>query len=377
LTLVYFAPVPWASYAQRPHYFVREWFAHAGGSVVWVDPYPTRFPAAGDLRRFSAPDRVTPPAVAGLMVMRPRGLPVEPIAGGRWLNRRAIFRPWLERLHSRIGGERIVLGIGRPSDLALAALETLSPEASVFDAMDDFPEFYTGRAKRWTAACERRISESVSMVLASSTALLKKFEASAIPCRLVRNAFAMDNLPAVAPPAAATPVLGYVGAVARWFDWPLVHDIARARPDAQVRIIGPVFVPSPNPLPANVSLLPACSEADAIAQMRVFWAGLIPFVRSPLTASVDPVKYYGYRGLGLPVLTTRFGEMADRIGEPGVFQIEHGSALDGALDAAFSAPRDPVAVRQFRAAHSWSQRFAESRVFEALRGTRAAAEPRQ
>ena len=38
MQLVYFSPVPWASYAQRPHKFV-EWFhARRVLKVRWVDP---------------------------------------------------------------------------------------------------------------------------------------------------------------------------------------------------------------------------------------------------------------------------------------------------------------------------------------------------
>ena len=49
-TLVYFAPVAWDSYLQRPHYVARHFLAR-GGRVLWIDPYPTRFPMLRDLRR--------------------------------------------------------------------------------------------------------------------------------------------------------------------------------------------------------------------------------------------------------------------------------------------------------------------------------------
>ena len=48
--LLYFSPVAWASYAQRPHYFTRHFLRAPGASVTWVDPYPTRLPNLADLR---------------------------------------------------------------------------------------------------------------------------------------------------------------------------------------------------------------------------------------------------------------------------------------------------------------------------------------
>ena len=50
MRLLYFAPVPWDSYEQRPHYFARHWL-DLGGAVLWIDPYPSRLPRWNDLRR--------------------------------------------------------------------------------------------------------------------------------------------------------------------------------------------------------------------------------------------------------------------------------------------------------------------------------------
>ena len=43
--------------------------------------------------------------------------------------------------------------------------------------------------------------------------------------------------------------------------------------------------------------------------MAQFDVGLIPFLKNRLTDSVDPIKYHEYRALGLPVVSTSFGEM--------------------------------------------------------------------
>ena len=61
--------------------------------------------------------------------------------------------------------------------------------------------------------------------------------------------------------------------------------------------------------------------------MQEFSVGLIPFKCTDLTASVDPIKFYEYRALGLPVLSARFGEMALRDGLAGVFLMDKHSDL--------------------------------------------------
>ena len=98
--------------------------------------------------------------------------------------------------------------------------------------------------------------------------------------------------------------------------------------------------------------------------MQEFSVGLIPFKRNALTASVDPIKYYEYRALGLPVLSTCFGEMALRKAESGVFlvseQAELAHQVRAALDyirAALDYKGEALEIEQFRKANSWEVRF--------------------
>lgn len=80
--LIYLSPVPWTSFSQRPHMFVEWYHNRTGGSVLWFEPYPTRFPHFNDLQRLRSPvtgnQHNTPPA--WLTVLKPGGLPVETIA---------------------------------------------------------------------------------------------------------------------------------------------------------------------------------------------------------------------------------------------------------------------------------------------------------
>ena len=72
---------------------------------------------------------------------------------------------------------------------------------------------------------------------------------------------------------------------------------------------------------------------------------------------MDPIKYYEYRALGLPVLSTRFGEMARREREPGVFLVEARAALGPQVHRALRHRDSDDAIRLFRANNSWRVRF--------------------
>ncbi len=92
--LVYFSPVPYGSYAQRPHFMVSA-FADAGFErVLWVDPYPTRLPIPMDVRRLGRrPSEAGPPLDPRVRVLRPLALPIEPLPMGGLVNHGLFWAP--------------------------------------------------------------------------------------------------------------------------------------------------------------------------------------------------------------------------------------------------------------------------------------------
>ncbi len=206
---------------------------------------------------------------------------------------------------------------------------------------------------------QAQLIRRVSKVLASSNPLRDKLLGTTDQVELALNACDMHALAPVESLdfGAKQQVLGYVGTLGRWFDWELVIALAQANPGNRIRLIGPLFTPPPCVLPANIELLAECSHASAIAAMATFSVGLIPFKLNRLTASVDPIKYYEYRALGLPVISTRFGEMALRDREPGVWIVDQGTDLGKTAMEALASQSDRSTVQQFRQAHLWAQRF--------------------
>jgi hypothetical protein len=352
--LLYFSPVAWDSYAQRPHHFARHFLARGGDAVLWVDPYPNRLPGLGDLKRRRAhPVAVEPePRVRVLDVP---AWPVEPLPGGVALNRTLRWRGLLARLERETDGALLTIGVGRPSALAVLALDRLRARARFYDAMDDFPEFYSGLSRRSMRRREDEVAARVDRVYAASDPLVAKFAARGLAAVPLPNAYAMRTLPPFAPrPRGAPVVFGYVGTVGRWFDWGIVAALPRAFPLAEVRIVGPVFAKTPW-LPANVRLLGACAQPEAVAHLRDFSCGLIPFRKTPLTAAVDPIKFYEYRAMGLPILSTRFGQMKARGRRDGVFSLEDG--IEAPARAALAHVVDPADVARFRARNDWEARL--------------------
>ena len=360
MDLIYFSPVAWDSYEQRPHYFVRSFLAAGGERVDWIDPYLARLPHWRDIGRLdlrAAPLQLARPA--GVTVHTARGLPIDPLPAGARINARLFWRSLLEQLGRLATRERTIVGVGRPTALAREALTALPARWRFYDAMDDFPEFHRGRSRLATARVERDIVGHADRIVVSSTHLSRKFAAAGRdrPVVLVPNAYEMALLPPFSPHARPPAHLGFIGCLGSWFDWHLALQVADTVAPVPVTLAGPLATRPPRALPANVRVLPPCSQAEGVSLLGTFSAGLIPFAISPLTASIDPIKYYQYRGAGLPVLTTRFGEMALRGPDEGVFFLDAGGGIDIAVADAAAYRPGAGDIARVRADHDWRARF--------------------
>jgi len=360
--LVYFSPVPWTSFSQRPQKFVQWFHRRFGGDVLWVDPYPGRLPRVGDLiGAASAGGAVESSTPSWLRVVPVDSLPVEPLPLANRINR-WLWAGAVAQIESFVLRHRdsLLIGVGKPSRLVLDVIAEHPGLPVLYDAMDDFPSFYAGISRWSMARIESVLVRRADIVWCSSRQLGDRLSSVGAKPRLVPNALDIDMLPEVTSPGAGRAgrrIFGYVGTIGAWFDWSLVLALAELFPDDVVRLVGPLHGPKPVGCPGNIEFLPPCSQRDAIGHMTRFDVGLIPFRQTALTAAVDPVKYYEYRGLGLPVLSTRFGEMAGRGHEAGVFIV---SSLGDLVDASrkalgFSASADEILA--FRRNNCWDGRF--------------------
>jgi hypothetical protein len=363
MRMVYLSPVPWESFSQRPHRFVNWFHERTGKPVLWLDPYPTRLPRWQDLRQLQAHSATAPShsPPEWLTVIKPNALPIEPIPGSRWLNR-SLWQPALRAIDSFTLNHTTLLAIGKPSALALELLARLRHCMSLYDAMDDFPAFYSGLSRRALAEHERLIAQQADVIWVSSSELKARWCNLRDDVHLIHNGMAIPKVQTY-PRESSRKLLGYVGTIATWFDWEWIHTLAEVRPNDDIRLIGPVFHPSQKNLPDNVELLPACDHGTAQKAMAEFNAALIPFRKTRLTASVDPIKYYEYRALSLPVISTDFGEMHCRQESPGVFISRSPADIAALAESALRFRHDPAATQSFIQNNSWEARFDAARLF--------------
>jgi glycosyltransferase involved in cell wall biosynthesis len=382
MRLLYISPIHAGSYAQRPHFMVRALLEHGVESALWVNPYPCRLLQWQDVLRASGLNDQGTPLDPRVRLLNVHALPIEPLPLGSRLNRLLLWRKAWREIERFAAAGPLILGIGRPCALALAALRQLQPVASFYDAMDNFPEFHHGLSRWAVRRHEDAVATKVDLIVASSTFLAEKFARRGLRVEKVANACETNDQcrrqhdegkivcePPIPQSSFIThnpPILGYLGCIAHWFDWPLVIRLAKTLPQMRIELVGPCSAAPPETLPANVRLLPACQQSHAAGHLARFSAGLIPFRSSALTAGVDPIKYYEYRAAGLPVLSTSFGEMALRGRGDGVYFLDRGDDWAAAVAAALNHRCDAAEIERFQHDNNWTSRFGQSVGFRSL-----------
>jgi glycosyltransferase involved in cell wall biosynthesis len=367
--LIYVSPVRLHSAVQRPHHFVAWARQRWGCTVTWIDPYPVRLPTARDIASLygdstSHQERLIGPLWANEPWLRRLSIPAipfDPIWAGRRLNRLLRHR-LVEGLRDDLSdAARTLLAVGRPCELALQ-LVRIPHQRSLYDVMDDMPQFYKGISSRWMARVHAQLLSECDMVWCSSSRLLQDAMARGrTDCVLVGNAGpGCPSVELTHRPRGTPWVAGYVGTLGSWFDWKCLTDWAMQLPDIRWELVGALSADVPTGLPHNVKLLGPLPHQDVMKTMQSGWdVGLIPFLNTALTHAVDPVKYYEYRQSGLPVLSSRFGEMAHKTDDDGVWLMDElaPAALPRQLNRWWSQPNHGATPSAPDWLMTWPRRF--------------------
>jgi GT2 family glycosyltransferase len=105
-------------------------------------------------------------------------------------------------------------------------------------------------------------------------------------------------------------IIGYYGAISKWFDFNLMQSIAESWKDNLVVLIGPISknvegrVARLKKINSNIIFLSNKDQLHLIPYLKKFDICIIPFIKNVVTNSVSPVKLYEYFSAGKPVIST-------------------------------------------------------------------------
>lgn len=156
------------------------------------------------------------------------------------------------------------------------------------------------------------------------------------------------------------PIIGYFGALAKWFDYNLVLEVAKRRPGCEILLLGPDYDGSITSHEIekieNVTYLGTIDYKQLPKYACWFDVAIIPFEINEVTESTSPIKLFEYMALGHPIVTTDMPEcrkyQSVLIGKSPDHFIEQ-------LDVALRMANDPAYVsllREEAEQNSWSSK---------------------
>ena len=178
--------------------------------------------------------------------------------------------------------------------------------------------------------------------------------------------------------AEGKPIIGYHGAMARWFDYVLLKEIAQQKPEYNFVLVGSdhdqTLQASGILDQSNIHWLNSKPYHELPRYVSRFDIGLIPFILSDITHATSPIKLFEYFAAGKPVVVSAMEEskrypQAIVASTPGEWITCIDEALKRAKDSAFVAGLHEVGRN-----NSWEAR-AES-VLERLEKVSAAPRKR-
>lgn len=298
----------------------------------------------------------------------------------RWINRinQRIMAGVLRRVAAQLGFRDPLLLTYLPNTVDM--LDYLPTKLVVYDCVDEHSAFQ-GFNPAVVSQMEQELLQRSDLVLATAQPLYEDKAPYAKNIHLVRNAADVEHFNQARQEALPLPgdvrgikgtVLGFIGRIKEWIDLELIREVAMARPDWNIVMVGPVE------LDADISLLREMRNVWFIGQrskeelpgyLKKFDVCLNPFRAGALSRAVNPLKLYEYLASGKPVVSTPMPEMDLLAG-----MVEIGDGKEGfvaAIERALNDNEDKRRSRlEFAREQSWENRVDQmgDLISQALKG---------
>lgn len=238
------------------------------------------------------------------------GTPYERLA--QWNAYRAL--PTIKQALGKLGWQDYHLIYAFNPFLGVFLRHAFSPISTTYYCYDEIG------AANWTqthgAYLEQRLIPQMDGIFTSSRPLLEKKGAN-LPGLVVKNGVNVDLFSQAyteQPPVHNPTTLGYIGSIDQRIDTELLFHTLEYWPEARLLMVGRISdarVGEKLGQHPRISLVGPKPPAELPTWIRQMDVGLIPFVHNEFTRFIYPLKINEYLAAGLPVISSRFGDLSD------------------------------------------------------------------
>ena len=221
----------------------------------------------------------------------------------------------INKLLKKLNIKNYYLWVYPPDSIDL--IDRLKYEKLIFDCVDDWSRFSGLVSKQTMEKYMNDLFRRADLVVVTHEELRRKANmctdrVALIPNGVEANHFDLSKIEDGDIPEEMKriigPKIGFIGSVAKWIDYDLLHYIAVNRPEWSIIMIGPVS----NRIKIdkirqqkNIYLLGRKAYNDLPKYIKAFDVCINPFVVDELSDSVDPLKMYEYLATGKPIVSVK------------------------------------------------------------------------
>ncbi|MBK0391844.1 glycosyltransferase [Ramlibacter algicola] len=302
-TLIVFSHLRWNFVYQRPQHILSRLASR--WRVVFIEE-PMLGEAEQRLEKFSPAD--------GVQVWRPH---VSGSAPGFHDEHISVLQDFIADAIRQERIEDYWIWFYTPMAVPLAA--ELDPRGIVYDCMDELALFK--HAPKQLLPRENVLFKEADLVFTGGPSLYnaKKGRHPSVHCfpsSVDAGHFKKGTSDHALQAALPRPRLGYCGVIDERINMDLVDAMARAHPEWQIVMVGPVVKIDPNGLPrhANIHWLGQQGYADLPAFINGWDVCLMPFALNEATRFISPTKMLEYMACGRPSVSTSIRDVVEPYG---------------------------------------------------------------
>ncbi len=343
--LLVFSHLRWHFVTQRPQHLLGR-ASQTRPVYFWEEPFlhdPSNAPSHARVGR--ALEFLHADGLPNVTVIRPHFYRGDDAEAGQ----RRLLDDFLQRQHI----SRFDAWFYTPMALAFAA--HLTPEVTVYDAMDELSAFAGAPAALLDH--ERELLRRADVVFTGGHSLFEHKRAlhdniHAFPSSIEKEHFKQALAPQTDPVDQKNiphPRVGFYGVLDERFDRNLLHEVAAMRPNVHFILLGPVVKIDPAALPQadNIHYIGSKSYTELPAYLAGWDAAMLPFALNESTRFISPTKTPEYLAAGKCVVSTPIRDVVHDYGDAGLVEIAATpEAFAEAIDRCLNAP--PDAAKQAR-----------------------------
>lgn len=370
-SILCFAPGPWRDMWRNRHQIMVR--LARDNTVLWVEP---RLSLRHTLRQLPQLKRSLAPHLEhvrdGLYVFHnPAALPANaPLGAGAVSS--AMYQTAIRRAMEQAGMSHPILWLYLPEMADI--IGEYGERLVVYHVVDEYSA-YGGIPATYLPtmqALEEQLLQRADVVFVTAPALLQSKGRFSRNVYLVPNAvdfdafqrtLALHPLPE-AMTSLARPLIGYVGAINDKLDYALLAEVALARPQWTLALVGPPDVRLPEDVTGldllcklpNVRLLRAVGVSDVPRYIAGCDVCLLPYKVNERTRNISSLKLYEYLACGKPVVSTDVPAAREAMDEAKV-AVDARTFVEAVEHALADEPQAAQRRKRIAAANTWEQRI--------------------